>query len=746
MKLFSNLKGDLQGGISAAAVSIPQCLGYGLIAFASLGPAFAAQAAVLGFYAAIFAGFASPCGSNPIQINGPKAPVTIILASAVAALASDTHLATLPAIERETLIVGLTATMVLLGGLFQVTFGKLRFGTIIKYIPYPVVSGFMNGIAIILIKGQISVVLGFQHTVSYAEILAHLTSIKILSVIVGLATLIAIFLTRRFLKKIPGPLAALIVGTFFYYAFFALAGSASLGPVLGTLGGKLPWPEAFLELPDVSGVGIIWTFLPLLSITALVLAAVGSMDTLLSSVASDNLTGFRHNSNKELVGQGLGNILGSLFGAIYSAGSLPRSMVNFKAGGRTPLAGVICSFVLLLVVTILSPLVGKIPLVVLGAIIIYIGISLFDIWTIGLLRKMMAKMRYRKNITFFNLKDILIEIMIIAVVTIITVSVNLILAVGAGVFIASVMFMGKMRKSVIRRKYSGDRIHSKKVRNGNETGILEKEGGKIGVFELSGSLFFGSAESLAREIDKSLKKFTYFILDMKRLNNIDSTGAHIILQINNILNREGKHLLISYAKARDELWEFLTVMDIIKAMGVDSFFSDTDIALEWAEEHLLAHLGNPKDGHLQVPLESMEITRGFKPDELEALKNRLVRQTYAKGEIILREGEEASDLCLLTKGAASVRISLPRSDRFKRLATLAPGAIFGEMAFLDGNPRSADVWAEEDCEILRLPLKDLDEFTREMPEAAFKMMQNIAKILSRRLRRTSIEVGVLEDS
>jgi SulP family sulfate permease len=621
MNIFSSLKGDFRGGITAAAVSIPQCLGYGLIVFSALGSEFASKSAFMGIYAAIFAGFiASLLGGNSIQITGPKAPVTIILASAISALMVKPEILAVSPPHRQVIILGLVAIMVFLGGLFQVIFGWLRFGTIIKYIPYPVICGFMNGIAFILIESQIKMILGISNKVSYVEILAHPARIEILTLIVGLATLVFIPLSKRFLKAVPPPLAAIVGGSLLFHIIVTFTGASSLGLEIGPIGGRWPRPDVLMNLLGVGGGEMILTFLPHLLSTALILGLIGSMDTLLSSAATDNLTGFRHDSNKELIAQGIGNITSSLFGAIFSCGSVPRAMVNFKAGGRTVCSGVFCSLALLLLVTVFPALLEKIPFCVLGGIIIYIGSILIDSWTISLLKNMATVLIKNNKLSLRVHKDLIIDLLVILIVTAITASANLVLAVGTGVFIATVMFISATGRSIIRRVYYAVKVHSKKIRNSNDSNLLDQHGKQIVVFELSGPLFFGSAETLAQEIDNFPNEFNYCILDMKWLNDIDSTGANIILQIHRRMAKEGKYLLISHAITNPSLKRLLHVMQMFKMVGEDQFFPDTDTALEWAEDNLLANLPEAQEAYAEVPLEQMPTTAGIISPHMKGLR------------------------------------------------------------------------------------------------------------------------------
>ena len=187
------------------------------------------------------------------------------------------------------------------------------------------------------------------------------------------------------------------------------------------------------------------------------------------------------------------------------------------------------------------------------------------------------------------------------------------------------------------------------------------------------------------------------------------------------------------------------MMGVIDTIGGKHFMEDTDAALGWSEDHfLMTH--EAAESNEAVPLELMEITAGLTEQEMEALRSRLISESYGKSSVIFSEGDLARDLYMLSKGTVSVKMRLPHNARLNRLFTFTSGVIFGEMALLDGNPRSAGVYAEDDCELYRLPLSSFESLRNEMPHLAFKLMQNMAKILSMRLRRVSNEVKALEDS
>src|SRR5208283_261640 len=333
---------------------------------------------------------------------------------------------------------------------------------------------------------------------------------------------------------------------------------------------------------------------------------------------------------------------------ISSCGAAYRAVANFESGGRTKLSGVMSSLALLVVITALGPLVGKIPLTVVGGVIVYSGVLMFDIWTFELIRKLYASVREDGLGVITKKTAMLVDFLVVLLVAVITVCISPLVAVGVGVVIATILFLSKMSRSIVRRTYLGSQVHSKKMRTACDSDILELEGNRIAIIELQGPLFFGSAESLAKRIEDTAEEFTYCILDMKRVNDMDSTGANIILQIHKRLEKEGKFLLVTYFS--DSLHDYLDMMNVLKLMGENRFMPDTDTALEWAEDHLLLNRCDPMTKGKAVPLERMEITGGMTSEEIEALRSRLIPESYGKGSAIFPEGDTARDLFMLSEG------------------------------------------------------------------------------------------------
>ena len=734
--LLSNIRGDFSGALSAAIICIPLSIGYGMIVYGPLGTGFLPFAALLGIYGCLLGGIcASLLGGTEIQITAPKAPLSLILAAFVAPLTLSLQIP--DSASGNILIVALASLCVLTGGAVQFLFGTLRLGNLIKYVPYPVVSGFMNGIALILIYEQIAPLTGAGGHVSPFEIFYNPAVVQPVTFVVGLTTIIVIFLAGRLIKAVPAALIGLVAGTALFYALKNIAGVSAPGPVIGNFSFQWLKPDILPAAFSLAGNVDLAELFPRILVTGFVLGAIGSLESLLSALAADNLTGIRHRSNRELIGQGIGNMINAVFAALPSAGSELHNMANYRAGGRTRRSSLLCVLLILLIVVTLGPVIGKIPLTVIAAIIISVGFGLFDKWTLDLFRNLLQAREQRKRI--------IANLAVTVMVALITVCVNLIVAVLIGIAIASGLFVARMGKSIVKRKYAGDQVRSKKVRSIKNNFLLQDRGKGIIVYELFGPLFFGSADNLAREIEGAMSRCTYCILDMKRVNEIDSTGAKILGQISKKFYASGKYLLISYLQDNPSLSNSLKAMGVYKVLGENCFFPDTDAALEWAEDNVLTQSLEPAGASGAIQLEQMDILRDFTPQEVSALERKLTRKTFNRGEIIVKEGDNDRNLFFLVKGLVSVRIHLPQSDRYKRLISYSAGVAFGEMAFLDGSPRSADVWSDEGSEAYVLSPDEFAVLQNEAPQIAIKLIRNIALEISERLRIRTNEVRVLEE-
>lgn len=475
MQRFTNLKGDVFGGLTAAVVALPLALAFGVASGAG---------ALAGLYGAIFVGlFAALFGGTPTQISGPTGPMTVVTAILFTRFAHE------PAI---------VFTVIMLGGIFQILFGMLRFGRYINLVPYPVISGFMSGIGCIIIILQIAPMIG--HATPEGVMLARLVALPALmaapnlhALACGLIALVIVYLTPSFIRRYaPPPIIALVVTTIVAMVCFPDA------PIIGEIPSGLP----DLHLPVIS----LQDF-PLIIRYALVLAFLGSIDSLLTSLVADSMTRTHHNSDRELIGQGLGNIASGFFGGIPGAGATMRTVVNIRSGGKTPIGGVVHSALLLVIVLGFSGLVMHIPHAVLAGILFKVGIDIID-WS------------YLKRVA----KAPKAGVVIMLVTMTLTVVVDLITAVAAGMIMASVLFVKRMADAQMQSmKLIFDPGHVDDLTD-EESDILERAGGRIVMFHLEGPMSFGSTRDIVRVL-RSSRDQDVLIIDLSDVPFIDSSAS-----------------------------------------------------------------------------------------------------------------------------------------------------------------------------------------------------------------------------
>lgn len=736
-RTITTLKGDVFGAVSAATINLPMAIGYGITGFFALGNDFIPQAVILGVSATIFSClFTALFSGTPTLISGPSGPLTIVLISIVAKLqntiAPFTYLQ-----NHYALVIGSAALCLIIGGLLQALLGFFRIGSLVKYVPYPVISGFVNGIALSLILHQLPNLLGIDISYKFFDVIRLLHSTDPGTLLIGVFTFGSVILARRYISNLSPPLFGLLAGTTAYYLMHAAVPAAVSGRVIG---------DIRIDLLTTAFVGVSWrvfdfklvaSVLPDILFFGMIICLISSVETLMSSAAIGYRTGDRFDSNKDLVGQGIGNVAAAFFSAMPASGSLVRSFANLNSGAKTRWSGVMCSLMILLIFLLAYHYLGRIPLTVLSGVIIAIGFSLFDLSEFFLFRAALRSKRLNR--------DVALNLWINLTVIVLTVAVDLTLAIIVGILITTANFVVKTGKSVVRRKYRCNQVRSKRVRNMEQTRLIKDHGSKILVVELQGPIFFGSAEEVAREIDASNHDAEYIVINMKRVSEIDHTGTRYLLQIHNSLKKQDKTLLISHISEGDRLWDTLSYADAIDKIGRDNFFLDMDRALEYAEDQILCgELIETPDR--QYALSEMDIFAGFSEKEIKIVESRLVLENYMSGDVIIREGDRDRDLFMLARGMVSVKMQLQNNRRERRLNSITAGVTFGEIALLDNKPRSADVVTESDVTIYRLTYGKFLDLQQSEPNVANKLILNMALNLSTRLRLNTEEIKVLVEN
>lgn len=527
-KKANRIIGDLYGGLTAAIVALPLALAFGVASGA--GPQAGLYGAIiLGFFASIF-------GGTAVQISGPTGPMTVVTAAAIVYLKGD---------------ITTLATIVFLGGVLQIGLGFLKVGKLVRYIPYPVISGFMTGIGIIIILIQIHPLVGAGHHSNPLAAVTHIqqvfTHFHTSDATLGLLTIGIVFmLPKRISVFLPSPLLALLVGTSLSVAFHF--NCTTIGEIPSEL------PKLILPSFSLEHSKYILT-------TAISLAVLGAIDSLLTSLVADSLTKTNHNPDKELIGQGIGNLLVSFVGGIPGAGATMRTVVNINAGGKTRLSGIFHAFFLLMTLLVLAPFAELIPLAVLSGILIKVG---FDIVDYRFLKVIKVAPRHDLTVMF--------------IVLILTVFVDLIVAVGVGIVAASILLTYRISKQ------TNTKIHEVPVPNISDSGktVQESTHFSIRVIDINGPFFFGSTTQIVGKIGAFLgTKFVVF-----NCSDVPFIDYSAVFALSEKIIKLKSHKIIPFIVISPPLKEKLIRLNIHDLMPKEHIFNDLDTAITHAKKHL----------------------------------------------------------------------------------------------------------------------------------------------------------------
>ncbi len=514
----NNIKGDIFGGITAGIVALPLALAFGIQAFGGVNdPAAASMGALAGLVGATMLGFfAALFGGTHSQISGPTGPMTVVAATLISGVWASSN-GSISSVLISMALAGLFC------GLFQILFGIIKLGKYVRYIPYPVLSGFMSGIGVIIILQQLYPLVGLKGTGTMIDLVTGIPAavsegISVTALLLGLGTIAIIELFPLVTKKVPATLVALIVMT-----VVSLFCNLDSKLIIGDIPSGLPLP--FFANANISLSGIDWmTVLKASLIPGLTLAGLGSIDTLLTSVVADNITKTKHNSNKELIGQGIGNAIAGLFCGLPGAGATMRTVVNVKSGGRTQISGMVHALLLLAILLGLGGLVKYVPLSVLAGILITVGWGIID---------------------FKGFKDLLriprADAVVLVVVFLVTVFVDLLTAVGIGMVIACVLFM-KRASDLVEGGYSSSTMSSSDLHKGlpnpgeanfdktkpwqDEGGITDEMRQHIYVQRLNGPIFFGTINKFKEVMEDVPDHAKVVIIRMKLVSFMDQSGLY----------------------------------------------------------------------------------------------------------------------------------------------------------------------------------------------------------------------------
>ena len=716
---------DTAAGAIASIVSLPICVASGVLAFAPLGPSYAAVGAAAGLSGAIVAGIvAGLIGTSSFIIASPRVSESLLLASLITTLSMRPAVA-----DDKGLIVVAIFSCVMLGGLWQAIFGLAGVAKVIKFTPHPVLVGFLNGIAVLVAVSQVK-----PYFLTNPEIsnVALLNKPWMFLLMLGVALLMLFFpaIAKRLpsswsLAKVPAILVGFVGGIAAFYVIKGLNPDLDLGPSVGVVNFAFPLTGLSSVETWKNLARLAWDILPI----SVILAVVATMDSLLAFRIAQNVSDLYISPIRDLFAQGVANCASALAGGLTSAASPSPTLAAYRAGGRSWLVPVSSALILLALSFFFPKYLAEIPSVVLSGILLAVGVSLFDRWIvqIGLdVRKAPSTLDRRRSIY---------DLAVVLIVMGITVFYSVLAGVIIGCFLSGIIFVMNMSRPIVRRTLFGNEIQSKRLRPMKDVAILRDTGSQRSVLQLEGVLFFGNADDLSARIKSLFQETDMIALDMRGVNDIDVSGANILANLVSKSRELKKCLLFCHVPSSC----ITTIKNLIpKTLVPEELIKhDLDSALEWMEEQSLL-LNAGRRSHADVlALGEMDFLAGIEQDDLERLNKVLTRRIFEPGEIICSEGDEGDRMWLLAKGSVSVRLTLGAGRESMRIASLARGTAIGEMSLIDSARRSATIVADEQVVCYELLRDSFAMMLSDCPTIATKLLSNLARELSRRLRLTS---------
>lgn len=723
--------GDFWGGLAAMLVALPAAVAFGVTVYAAIGPQYAAFGALAGILGATALGLIAPTfGGTDRLISAPCAPAAAVLAAFAIELVHQ-------GVAPGTIVLMMTV-LGILTGLIQILIGFLGVGKLIKYIPYPVVSGYLSGVGLIIIGSQIPKFAGAPAGSYWLDVLIAPQDWDLRGLAIGAATVLAMLLAPKLIKSVPATIIGILAGLLTYLGLAAsdasmleLAGNRLvIGPLGATGEGYLGlitnrWFQiGDLKLSQIAG----------LLGSAVTLAALLSIDTLKTCVVLDQMTRTRHDPNRELAAQGLGNVVASTIGGMPGAGTMGASLVNLSSGAKTRISGIVEGASALVVALLLGAFVAWIPVATLSGVLIVVGLRMID----------------TDPLRFLESRSTVLDFSVVLAVVGVALTVGLIAASAVGVILSIMLFLREqVGGNVIRRKSFVGQRSSTWYRPEAEMRLLEQKGNTAVIFELQGSLFFGTTHHLYLMLEPELRTRDYLILDLQRVQSVDLTAAHTLSLVRDMLAERNALLLLSNVRESlpngRNLREFFELTGLTGGDSPVLIMPTLEAAIEWVEDRLLGEGELPLADAVPLELHEMELFQGRKDATLIDLEACMEKRLWKAGESIYRRGDAGDELYLIRSGEVRIMVSSGGSAQLHHIATFGRGDFFGGLAFLDRRPRGNEAVAFQDTQMFVLTLEKFNQLAEGHKRIAFILLSAIARTLAIRLRHADDELTLLQE-
>jgi SulP family sulfate permease len=724
--------GDLWGGLAAMLVALPAAVGFGVTVYATIAPDYAAFGALAGILGATALGLiASTLGGTDRLISAPCAPAAAVLSAFSIELVRQ-------GVQPGSIVLMLTM-LGILTGLIQILIGFLGVGKLIKYIPYPVVSGYLSGVGLIIIGSQIPKFVGAPAGKNWLEVLIAPQVWDWRGLAIGGITVLATLLAPKMTKRVPATIIGIFAGLLTYVGLAAsdasmleLAGNTL---VIGPLGAS---GEGYLGL-----IADRWQQIGELKLSqvgalvgsALTLAALLSIDTLKTCVVLDQMTRTRHDPNRELAAQGLGNLLASAIGGMPGAGTMGASLVNLSSGAQTRISGIAEGVLALVAALLLGAFVAWIPVATLSGVLIVVGLRMID----------------TDPFRFLESRSTVLDFAVVLAVVGVALTIGLIYASAVGVVLSIMLFLREqVGGNVVRRRSLVSHRSSTWYRPESEMRIIEQKGGSAVIYELQGSLFFGTTHQLHLTLEPEIRSCEYLILDMQRVQSVDITAAHMLTLVRDSLAERGVPLLLSSVRENlpngRNLREFFELSGLTSGNGQVILMPTLEAAIEWVEDRLVGELEPLVDERAPLELHEMALFQGRKDATLSDLDACMQKRSCKTGETIFAQGGAGNELYLIRSGEVRVMSLVGAGNQLHHIATFGRGDFFGGLAFLDRRPRGDEAIAHRDTELYVLTREKFNQLADEHKRMAFILLSAIARTLAIRLRHADDELILLQEN
>jgi len=707
-------------GCTGALTVLPVLLTLGLLIYAPLAAAAPPVALLAAFVTAGIGGLVHAAISRTsMPVSGLSSATALTLAALVVQLLADPRLAPATAAGVQG-IVALCGFAVLLSGAVQIGFALLGLARLARVVPHPVLAGFMNSAALLIVLAQVPLLLDLPQGTK--PDLAHLNAAHPAALVLGLGTAAAIWLLARRWPRLPAALLALLAGTAVHALWSSLGSGLAAGARIGPLSLAWPWPPVLLSWPAPAAVPLLQAHAGAVVLTALALATIGALESLLNVRAVDNLLNTQHDPRRELLTLGGCNMVCGLLGGMPLVAMRARALATLQAGGRGRVAALTGPAVLCLLYVGGAPLLALLPLPVLAGVMLTVAMGLADRWTARLLRRWWDGDHSR---------DLMQGLGVVALVVGTTLWQGMATGVGFGVLLSLVLFAVRMNRPLVRERYLASERPSRRIYPADVEARLKPLRAGIAVFELDGALFFGSSDQLIEEGDTLAAGCRCLVLNLRRVSAIDESGAMALQHMVARLAVRGIRVELA------GLVEASAAAQALRSFGAAlPQWPDADRAVEALERRLLAEGEGAGDvrAMAEVALTRSSLLAGLDAAQAALVIARLQPRHLEAGEVLFAEGDAGDRLYVVGSGSVSVLSEPDRHGRTQRYLSVSPGMMIGETAMLDGGGRTASAVADAAAVVYALTSHALDEIGRTDPAVAIGLHRNVALHLSQRLR------------